>query len=137
MSLEAYPDINNFPSGSIALPDPKLQISSKVDPSVLRTEMESGRPRQRAADATAREVVGLSWAMSPAQMAVFRTWHSGTITRGADWFTINLDLDGDNTKNYEVRLIGGNYRATRPATGGHFLVRATVEIITRNLDPYP
>lgn len=129
MPLEAFPS---------AIPSPSLQIQSRTDHGIIRNVMESGRPRQRVVDSNELELVNVEWSMSEAEWAIFRAWHNTTITRGADWFTIDLDLDGDETKNYEVRLVRGSYTGTRSKEGsGHVMVRSQLEIIDRNLDAYP
>ena len=127
MPLEAYPDS--------VIPIPLVDFNAEVNPMVIRTQMESGRPRQRIIDVNEIETVNVTFSFDATEYPIFRAWHNTTITRGADFFTMDMRIEG-TVKNYEVRFVEGRYSTDR-AGAGNWNVHAAIEIIDRNLDSYP
>ena len=65
-----------------------------VDP-VIRTDLEVGAPRVRRRTAARNDRITLSWVMTAAQFAEFRTWFDTEAAGGAAWFTGSGVLLGD------------------------------------------
>lgn len=67
---------------------------SPVDPTI-RTDMEAGTSRARRRTTARNDKVSVSWDMSDAQLAIFRTWFEDASTGaagGANWFTVSLPI---------------------------------------------
>ena len=69
-----------------------------------RTEMSTGRARQRRTFTSVPSMVELSWLMSNAQAQVFEGWFAHDITDGADWFNIVLTTPVGRLVPYECRF---------------------------------
>lgn len=95
------------------LPKPKLDgFGIKPQPTVLRTQMESGaRYRQRFTNAPID--VDCNFLLTKEQMATFKNFYDNDIHQGADWFLMSgLDIGNGYTTNSEVHIVG-EYEATR------------------------
>lgn len=66
-------------------------LQTPVDP-MLRTQMESGRARQRVNFDSVPEMVNAKWNCDRSQMAFFRGWYARTLKQGVEWFTTRLLL---------------------------------------------
>lgn len=89
-------------------------FSQQRESALLRTEMESGAPRQ--SKVRSRVMVTRSCIIYIATLADFRrfeTWYSVNLNEGASWFNYYDPVSG-TTK--ECRFVGGGYTAT--PTGG-------------------
>ena len=88
--------------------------SQKRDSAILRTDMESGPPRQ----AKIRSRVMLTRTVrivieSLANFQLFETWFKDDINYGADFFNMR---DPVSKATIEARFVGGEY-VSRPLTG--------------------
>ena len=74
----------------------------------IRTEMETGSPRQRRRSAARMDIVTATWSFTAGQYADFRDWYDDA-DEGADggsgWFAITLDYDGSGLTSVEARFI--------------------------------
>lgn len=91
-----------------SLPNP-LSAGYGLDPvdPVIRTDMEVGSPRSRRRTSARDDRIPVSWLMTDAQMATFRSWYendSTGIAGGAAWFSINLNLGTGGIYNWEARF---------------------------------
>ena len=75
----------DYPTG---LPAP-LRSGYDINPenNIIRTQMVSGRARQRVAYTSIPAYVSLSWLLTAQQAQTFESW---TAAAGGDWFNINL-----------------------------------------------
>jgi hypothetical protein len=91
------------------LPKPALSgYSIEPQNAVIKTQMEAGPARYRKRYTAVPMDVRGSVFLSPAQMAIFKTFYQTTINFGADWFT----FDGLNTG--EGYTIGSEAHFTEP-----------------------
>lgn len=97
------------------------------EPALLRSEMESGPPKQ----ARVRTRVMITrpvkvWLSSLADYQAFIAWFRDDIAEGADWFDWVDPVDG-TTKS--VRFVGGGITAVPAinATGGWFITGLQIE----------
>lgn len=89
--------------------------SQQRESALLRTEMESGPPRQ--SKVRSRVMITRSvkiYLQSLADFQSFETWYSTDINEGASWFNFNDPVTG-SVKS--ARFSGGGYTAT-PLVGG-------------------
>jgi len=107
------------------LPQPSIDFGNKVEPSVLRTPMDSGRFRQRQRFTRANRTIGVQWLLDDTEYALVEGVFQHTLHGGADWFTLPLYL-GDGQADQTVRFVGG-LSATYVAHM-HWRVTATLEV---------
>jgi hypothetical protein len=91
---------------------PRPQIAGyqilPTDP-VTRTEMEGGNSRARRRTATRRDMIGVAWKFTAAEMAIFRSWFEASdgADGGAAWWNVSLDTgDGGSLTAVESRFAG-------------------------------
>lgn len=68
---------------------------------IRRTQMDSGRARQRIEFTNAPTMVRLTWLMNPEQASLFEAWSAQVV--GAGWFTMEL-LTPLGINTHEVRF---------------------------------
>lgn len=121
--------MENFPS---KLPAPLGAVAFEGDSSVLRTNMESGRVRQRRIASMAPRRTDLRWLMTDDQHAIFCAWHKFKISEGADSFTINLPVKGGvgNLQTCTVRIVDGLYSDSWDNDSCMWMVQCKIEIDT-------
>jgi len=117
--MEAYP--------STMLPGPTIDYALSERSATIRSQMESGRFRQRRRFTTSANVVPVSWIFTPFQFSMFRSWFFFKVSQGADYFTMDLDLGGEeDPQNVAARIVEGVYDARYQ--DGNWLVTATLEV---------
>ena len=57
---------------------------------LIRTELETGRARQRRRYTSVPSLASVSWLMSQAQAQLFEAWFKWTLSDGAEWFNCRL-----------------------------------------------
>lgn len=70
-----------------------------------RTEMTTGRARQRRTFTTVPSVVSVNWYMDGAKAQLFEAWFRYEITDGAEWFNIDLKTPVGDFAPYECRFV--------------------------------
>lgn len=75
-----------------------------------RTQMASGRAKQRQTFDNVPEIASISWLLSPQEGMIFEAWFRHKIRNGTDWFNVDLrtTMDGDLTpgvSSYECRFV--------------------------------
>lgn len=103
MSLVAWP--------SADLPIPSLRFTLGNEPSIIRTQMASGRFRQRKRFTAEQRPMTAQWRFTEAQFRIFQGWFKFKINSGADFFTMELLL-GDGLESYTIRFTDTAYSAT-------------------------
>lgn len=98
----------SFPAG---FPNPQSSGYSvtPVDQSV-RTNMESGAARTRRRTFARNDQIDVSWQLTDAQMATFRTWFENGSTGaagGAGWFTISLPIGATGITSCTAKFMDG------------------------------
>lgn len=91
-----------FPS-SLPSPERSNYGLQHVSP-FARTEMATGRARQRRTFQSVPSSVQLSWVMDAVQAQFFEGWFAYEITDGADWFNIDLKSPLGHMTPYECRF---------------------------------
>lgn len=100
--MEIYP--------TSVLPDARLDFSSKNEPSAIRTQMASGRVRQRRRFTSDMKTQAVKWRFTDDEFAVFQSWVFYKTSAGVDYFYIDLRI-GDGLKQYRARFVNGEYNA--------------------------
>ncbi|VVO05963.1 hypothetical protein PS834_03058 [Pseudomonas fluorescens] len=79
-------------------------LETPVDP-MLRTQMESGRARQRLNFDEVPYLINAKWNCDSNQMAFFQGWYARALSQGVEWFKATL-LTPTGFKEYECRFTG-------------------------------
>lgn len=120
MSYETYP----YPT----LPNPGLSLTGSVQPSMKRTQMETGRIRQQRRFTSQRRTYRATWQMSDYQWGLFQAWVLHKIADGADWFYVNWPTGGEALdKAVLARIVDGGYAGAHDGVL-YWNVTATVEV---------
>lgn len=107
------------------IPGPLFGPSVTPTVPVIRTEMDSGRPRQRMRYTQTIWTYTTKWFLTDPDLTTFLTWWRDTIHMGADWFSITLvGPSGEFTAN--ARFVGGVYSINQ-ANGG-WSMSANIEL---------
>lgn len=117
----AYPPQLPYPSRE----DYGLQ---HVDP-MVRTQMQSGRARQRRRFTSVPTMARVSWTLTTGQAQLFEGWYKHIINDGASWFECPLQTPM-GIKHYEARFTG-IYDGPDLVGVDHWRVSAQVEIRKR------
>jgi hypothetical protein len=80
------------------------ELDTPVDP-MIRTQMQSGRARQRLNFDDVPTHVRAKWNCDRNQMAFFQGWYAGTLKQGVEWFKATL-LTPIGFQEYECRFAG-------------------------------
>lgn len=93
------------------LPDVQLAYTDEVQLArVSRTDMMSGRVRQRMRFTSDFRKQNVQWTMNDFQYALFQSFFFYKISGGADYFNINLAI-GYGFQPYIARFVNGVYKA--------------------------
>ncbi len=122
------PVANSF---SALLPPPSINYSFNAETVLARTDMESGRYRQRRRFTTNIFFVNVSWLLNDAQLNYFVGWHKLSLLNGS--LSFNIDLAFGQSLNANVAKIVNGLYDTRQV--GHFdwRVTATLEVESPNI----
>lgn len=96
-----------WPDGTILAP-PTVNFNGKVQTTVIRTKMDSGRVRQRNRFSAAVRSIEVEWVFTDDEFALFQGIYKFKITNGADFFNMSLPF-GDGFKTYLVRFSDAGY----------------------------
>lgn len=100
---------------------------------LMRTQMDSGRARQRRRFTSVPSEVPVSWICNAKQAQFFEAWFRYGITDGADWFLCPLKTpldEGAAVKEYEARFTD-IYRGPELVGIDHWRFTAELEIRER------
>ena len=99
--------------------------SESFDPSVVRTEMERGIPKQRILNSQVLVKVSANLLfMSAADVSAFEDWYFTTIKR-IGWFDVRHPRTGVVTS---MRFEGGSIGTLMPAAGAYALATRSVTL---------
>lgn len=92
------------------LPNPSNDFGADANPGTIRTQMDSGRFRQRPRFTGEHETMNVTWLLTDYEFGVFKSIHKHLLYNGSDWFTCPLPM-GDALKPFKVRFLEGKYAA--------------------------
>ena len=121
MTLAVWPE-------QLPLPEQSGYAIQHVSP-LQRTEMVSGRARQRRIYTSVPSMVAVQWFLTEQQAQLFEAFFRYSITDGADWFLLPLKTPMF-TGNYECRFTG-IYEGPVLIAYDKWTVSATIEIKER------
>jgi hypothetical protein len=124
-------NLNPHVTGDNQLPNPTTDLSGKVETSVIRTKMDSGRPRQRQRFTTGLRTFTVGWEFTEEQFKVFQGIYHHYLSDGADWFQMSLPI-GNGFETLTVRFTDSGF-THKYADVMHWKVTATLE--TENICP--
>ncbi len=122
MSLVSWPE-------QLPLPEQSGYAIQHVSP-LQRTQMVSGRARQRRVYTSVPSSVAVQWFLTEQQAQLFEAFFRYSIADGADWFFLPLKTPMF-TGNYECRFTG-IYEGPVLIAYDKWTVSATIEIKERN-----
>ena len=122
MTLAVWPE-------QLPLPEQSGYAIQHVSP-LQRTEMVSGRARQRRVYTSVPSNVSVQWFLTEQQAQLFESWFRYAIMDGADWFLLPLKTPMF-TGNCECRFTG-IYEGPVLIAYDKWTVSATIEIKERN-----
>lgn len=118
MSTFSWPD-------ETILPRPNTNFNGKVESTVIRTKMDSGRIRQRARFSSGNQTMPVEWLFTDDEFALFKGIYKYKLSNGADFFEMELPL-GDGFQTYLVRFSDDGFsEAYKPVN--QWTVTATLE----------
>ena len=101
-------------------------FAEQRESALLRTELESGPPRQAKVKSRVMVTRPVKLMLSSrADFASFKTWYASTINEGADWFTW---YDPVTASTLTVRFVSGGFDATPlGSVDGAWVISAQIE----------
>lgn len=93
------------------LPLPSAGLTGENLASVVRTEMESGRVRQRARFGTSADSYSVEWLFLPGEYAEFLEFYNATLKNGVLYFNLPLP-ETEDLAPVPVRFVGGQLSKT-------------------------
>lgn len=113
------------------LPAPSQDFSITPDTNMVRTNMDSGRTRQRKKNTQRYNSAQITWQFDDTEFSIFKGFLYYEAQDGAGWFEANL-FTGETLIPHKIRLVNGQYTASYTAWGG-WAVSATVDLERVNL----
>jgi len=92
---------------------------------VIRTDMDSGRPRQRLRFTQTLWTYSVTMFHTDNEYSTFLSWWKNTIHLGADWFTITL-MGPSGTFTTSARFVGGSFKYQQ--RDGGWSISASIEL---------
>ncbi|EJO7683703.1 hypothetical protein NUL40_004216 [Escherichia coli] len=119
----------NYPNEYLPIPLQEGFGMKPVSP-LLRTELTSGRARQRRLYTSTPTQASVAWLFTDPQAQLFEAWYRDTITDGADWFNMPLRSPLGNTDIYVCRFTD-IYEGPTIEGGNYWRYTATLELWDR------
>ena len=114
------------------LPLPSINFSGTNQSSVIRTQMDSGRFRQRRRFTKELDILSIEWLFDGKEWLFFRSFFEHSLEGGSLWFNINVNL-GDRTpigeesvQTFKIRFVSGYSYTYAPVN--YWRVRGSIEI---------
>lgn len=119
--------MSDYPAG---LPRPQQNgyALQHVSP-LMRTQMASGRARQRRIFTSVPTMVSCSWLLTKPQAQAFEAWFRGGITDGAEWFDVEIESP-IGLRPYTARFTG-MYNGPVLTGGRYWEISAELELRDR------
>lgn len=116
--------METYPSSVLPLPSASFNVESQY--SNVRTQMDSGRVRQRPRYSRELELAKCTFELTRYEYGAFVAFWDTKINRGNDWFNMDLPTpDGEKLTTSKVRFVS-DYTAQHMGDG-NFNVSATIE----------
>lgn len=115
-----------FDWNSTFFPAPSTSFANKVESATIRSKMESGRSRRRSRYTRQNRLVSVQWELTDDQYALFQGVFAYKLTRGADFFSIDLYLGG-GLRNFKAAFLDDPIE-TAYKDVLNWVVRGTLEI---------
>lgn len=109
---------------------PSQEYSIDFAHSNARTEMESGRVRQRRRFTASAQSISVVWSFSDLEFQLFESWAMHILGGANGWFETDI-LTGGGIVQQKVRIQNGQYSATYKAHM-HWQVSATLDVESVN-----
>ena len=113
-----------WPADTI-LPKPTVDLGHRSQPPTIRTNMDSGKARQRRRFPKGNRLIAVSWVFTDEQFEIFQAIVKFKLNDGADYFDMSLPLGGGYA-TYSVRMVDGDWSA-RYQDFNHWKVTANLE----------
>ena len=121
MAIPSYPDV---------LPLPLLGSSTfNKQSNILRTEMNSGRARQRRRFLKTPSYMAAKWQLSSLNAALFEGFYEYDL-KDSDWFLLKIPTPSGLVER-EVRFVSSPLENYRPIGSGKWQYEAKIEIKDR------
>jgi len=118
MAIQTWPET--------IFPLPSVSFNVDADFSNIRSNMDSGRVRQRRRFSQETELASATFELTRVQYAAWKGFWVHRVNRGNDWFSMRLPIaDGANLTNTEIRF-ASDYKAQH-RHGGNWDVSVTIE----------
>lgn len=113
------------------LPYPLLSSTSfKQQSNILRTEMNSGRARQRRRFLSVPTTMPATWRLSSRLATVFEGFYEHDL-KDNEWFLMDIPTP-QGMIEHEVRFINSPMESCKPLGAGRWSYQANIEIKNRN-----
>lgn len=123
MTTKTYPDY-------LPLPQISGYAFKHVSP-FIRSEMITGRARQRRAYTSVPSMLSFTWEMTRGEAGLFEIWFKEVLTDGTEWFLFKLDSPA-GFREYECRF-SEMYEGPELIDWSHYTFSAVVEVKERPL----
>jgi hypothetical protein len=108
------------------LPAPTRDYSLGIKNSAIRTQMESGRYRQRRRFLDSENTAQLVWLFTDAHYQLFDSWAFHALSGATGWFECPI-VTGGGVQVHTIRIQAGEYSA-KLENGMNWRVTATVDV---------
>jgi hypothetical protein len=112
------------------LPAPTRDYSLTINNSAIRTQMESGRYRQRRRFLDSENTISVKWLFTDAEFQLFESWTFHALDGATSWFECPV-VSGGGVTTHQVRIQSGSLQAALNRDGG-WTVTAGLDLDTVN-----
>jgi hypothetical protein len=105
----------SYPS---VLPAPTRDYSLTINNSAIRTQMESGRYRQRRRFLDSENTISVKWLFTDAEFQLFESWTFHALDGATSWFECPVLVSGGGVTTHQVRIQSGSLQAALNRDGG-------------------
>jgi hypothetical protein len=109
------------------LPAPTRDYSLGIKNSAIRTQMESGRYRQRRRFLDSENTISVKWLFTDAEFQLFESWTFHALDGATAWFECQVLVSGGGVTTHQVRIQSGSLQAQLNRDGG-WTVTAVMDV---------
>lgn len=109
-----------------SLPKPTRNYSVDIENSAVRSNMDSGRIRQRRRFTASQNSLSVKWELTDEEFQLFESFAFHALSGGTGWFEADL-LTGNGIVPHKVRFQNGRYKAAYRGFM-NWLVTATLDV---------
>jgi hypothetical protein len=107
------------------LPSPKVNFKGRLENSLARTQMETGRIRQRRRFSASQKSWSFDLTLNDDEYLLFQDFVQDTLDGGSSYFLMEIP-DGNGIEQIMVRFVDGNY-AFEQLPPDNWLISFTLE----------